>query len=119
MATAGILDEDSRVELIDGKVVDMSGIGDLHVGKVGRLDNLRQRLVGGRAMMSSQSPIHLDDFNEPQLDLTVARFRDDWYETAKPRPADILWLIEVADTSLRRDRALKLPLYARFGITEV
>ena len=36
-----------------------------------------------------------------------------------PGPADVLLLIEVADSSLRFDRAVKLPLYARSGIAEV
>jgi Uma2 family endonuclease len=47
----------------------------------------------------------------------VIRARD--YGDSLPTPVDILLLIEVADTSLAFDRAVKLPLYARAGIAEV
>ena len=49
----------------------------------------------------------------------LLRPRDDYYKAAHPRAADALLVIEVADTSLRFDRLIKLPLYARHGIGEV
>ena len=44
--------------------------------------------------------------------------RDDFYLSGKPRPADILLLIEVSDSSLEYDRQVKLPMYAVAGIAE-
>ncbi|MCU0836787.1 MAG: Uma2 family endonuclease [Chromatiaceae bacterium] len=55
----------------------------------------------------------------PQPDIALLAPRDDFYEAEHPRPADVLLLVEVADTSLAYDRDRKLPLYARFGIPEV
>ena len=49
----------------------------------------------------------------------LLRPRDDYYKSAHPRAADALLVVEVADTSLRFDRLIKLPLYARHGIAEV
>ena len=46
-------------------------------------------------------------------------WRDDFYRSGHPRPADVLLLIEVADTSVGYDRNAKLPVYARAGIPEV
>jgi Uma2 family endonuclease len=43
----------------------------------------------------------------------------DYQHGTPPGPADVLLLVEVADSSLRYDRAVKLPLYARAGIGEV
>jgi len=61
----------------------------------------------------------LDDYSEPQPDVAVVKARADFYRDAHPRGADVLLVIEVADTSLESDRAEKVPLYAKSGIPEV
>ncbi len=55
---------------------------------------------------------------EPEPDVVLARYRGDFYVAALPGPDDILLIVEVADSSLRHDRDVKLPLYARAGIPE-
>ena len=119
LGEAGILRADDRVELIEGEVVAMSPIGAAHAGKVNRLNHLFARLVGDRALIALQNPIRLSDRTEPQPDVVLLRPRADFYETASPTPADIFLLVEVADSSLRFDRLVKLPLYARHGIPAV
>jgi Uma2 family endonuclease len=42
----------------------------------------------------------------------------DDYASGKPRPGDVLLLVEVADSSLDYDRDVKGPLYAENGIVE-
>lgn len=118
MAETGILTEDSRVELIKGRILDMAPIGAPHLGLVNRLTRLLPAVLTGRAILSVQNPVRLDDGSEPQPDVAVLRPRADDYETAVPRPADVLLLVEVADTSLADDRNDKLPLYAEHGIVE-
>lgn len=66
-----------------------------------------------------QNPIRLDQSSEPQPDFALLRPKPGQYRDALPGPSDILLLIEVADSSLRFDREVKLPLYARHGIPEV
>jgi Uma2 family endonuclease len=119
MARAGILPEDSRVELINGEIIDMAPIGSRHAAAVKQLTRILNRAVGDTAIVSVQDPIHLDPHTEPQPDLALLRPRDDFYKTAHPRAADVLLVIEVADTSLHYDREIKIPLYARHGISEV
>jgi Uma2 family endonuclease len=119
MRESGILTEDDRVELLDGEVYLMSPIGPLHVTIVNRLNRILVRQVGDDAIVSIQNPIQLDTFSEPQPDVTVLRYRADEYATKLPVPADILLLIEVADTSLAYDRQQKLPRYAIAQIQEV
>ena len=119
MAEAGILDEDSRVELIEGEIIDMAPIGEAHAGGVNRLNYFLIRMAGDRAVVSVQNPVRLDQRNEPQPDFALLAYRADFYSTVKPTPADVLLLIEVADTTLRFDRTIKLPLYARHGIREL
>lgn len=119
MAEAGILGEDDRVELIEGEIIDMPPIGNVHSSSVKRLLRIFDRAVGDGAVVSVQDPIHLNDFSEPQPDLALLRYRDDFYREAHPTAADVLLLVEVAGSSLAYDRDVKLPLYARHGIPEV
>jgi Uma2 family endonuclease len=63
-------------------------------------------------------PLHLDDFSEPEPDLQVVRFRPDFYSAAHPTADDVVFLVEVADSSLEYDRKVKIGLYARHGLPE-
>jgi Uma2 family endonuclease len=117
MGEAGILHEDDRVELIEGQIVEMAAIGTRHFACVNGLTRLLVRGVGDAAIVSVQNPVGLDEYTEPQPDLTVLRVRD--YRESLPTPEDVLLLIEVSDTTLAYDRGVKLPLYARAGIPEV
>ncbi len=119
MGDAGILRAEDRVELIDGDVVAMTPIGRRHVALVNRLNHLFVARLGDGAIVQPQGSLRLDFSTEPQPDLAVLRYRDDFYETgSRPAPDDILLLIEVADTSIRYDLTTKAALYARAGIGE-
>lgn len=118
MAEAGVLREDDRVELVDGEIVEMTPIGSPHAACVDRLLALLQRWVEGRGILRVQGPIRLDAHSEPLPDLSVLRPRADFYASAHPTPGDIVLVVEVADTSFRYDRDIKVPLYARAGIAE-
>jgi Uma2 family endonuclease len=118
MGDAGILHEDSRVELIEGELIDMSPIGSWHAGIVTQLASVLTMAAGTKAIISSQNPIHLNDHCVPQPDLMVLKPRLDFYKSALPDSSDVLVLIEVADSSIDYDRKTKLPLYARSGVQE-
>ncbi|HVC35036.1 MAG TPA: Uma2 family endonuclease [Chloroflexota bacterium] len=119
MAEAGILKEDDRVELIEGEIVQMSPIGRFHVGIVIRLNHLFVTRLGDVAQVSVQNPVHLHEYSEPEPDVALLVPRADFYTSALPTPADVLLLVEVADSSIEFDREVKIPLYARAGIREV
>ena len=120
MAETGILSARDRVELIDGEIIEIAPIGAPHGGKVDRLNSLVAGLVAdGRVIARVQGPLRLDRRNEPQPDLMLLRPRVDFYESAHPTAADVLLLVEVADSSLAWDRGPKLALYARHGVGEV
>ena len=117
MGEAGILHEDDRVELIEGELVEMTAIGTRHFSCVNRLTRMLVMNVGDEAIVSVQNPVRLNEYNEPQPDLTVIRSRD--YRESLPMPEDVLLLIEVSDTTLAYDRGVKLPIYAQAGIREI
>jgi Uma2 family endonuclease len=119
MAESGILAPDDRVELIEGEIWQMSPIGSRHASRVTRLSyafisNLKKE----EALVISQSPIHLDDFSEPQPDLALLCYREDFYASKLPAAEDVLLVVEVSDTTIHYDRRVKMDLYARHGIAE-
>ena len=116
---AGILNEDSRVELVEGELVWMHAIGSPHAGTVKRLNRLLTRAVADRALVSVQDPIQLGDSSEPQPDLALLAPRADDYTAANPRADEVLLVIEVASSSLDFDRGVKRALYARHAIPEL
>lgn len=119
MAETGVLHPDARVELLDGRIIDMSPIGPFHGGVVKRLSRLFNQMARGRWLVSTQDPLRLDPYSEPQPDVMLLRPTPDDYTNRHPGPEDVLLLIEVADTSLDLDRGEKLPAYGRAGIPEV
>ena len=119
MGETGILGPRDRVELIDGEIIDMSPIGVLHAAIVARLASHFSQRLGPIGVVWCQNPLRLDDISEPEPDIAILRPRADFYMTAHPGAADVLLVIEVADTSLAYDLGTKVPLYARHGIPEV
>jgi len=118
MDESGLLTCDTPTELLDGEIFDMSPINSLHAAAVKRLNRLLSRLLGDSVLLSVQDPIRLSDNSEPQPDIAVLRFRDDYYANEHPTPDDILLIIEVADSTIYKDRNVKMPLYALAGIPE-
>jgi Uma2 family endonuclease len=118
MGRAGVFAEDARLELLEGAIYEMSPIGSPHAACVKSLGALLNRLFNGKLIVGTQDPIRLDDFSEPQPDLTLLRWRDDYYRAAHPTPADVTLVIEVADSTVESDRSYKMPLYAKAGIAE-
>ena len=119
MGRTGILGPEARVELIEGEMIEMAPIGSRHAAAVAFLSMHFTRAVAGAALVWSQNPLRLADDSEPQPDLMLLRPTADRYRSAHPRPADVLLLVEVADTTLGFDRDTKLPLYARHSVPEV
>jgi Uma2 family endonuclease len=118
MGRAGVLGDD-RTELLDGEIVLMSPIGPRHASVVDTLTEALYSLALGRVAIRVQNPVRLIPRSEPQPDIVVARRRRDRYSSAHPTSEDTLLVVEVADSSLHTDRAIKLPIYAREGIVEV
>jgi len=119
MAETGVLKPDARVELLDGKIIDMSPIGPFHGGITKYLSKIFFGAAKGRWITAVQDPVRLDDHSEPQPDLMLLKPVADFYRKRHPQPEDVLLLIEVSDTTLTTDREDKIPAYGHAGIREV
>jgi Uma2 family endonuclease len=118
MGEAGILNEDSRVELIEGGIIKMAPIGSEHAAVVNTIAALF--IVQAKPLLVSvQNPVILGPDSEPQPDLMLLKGRRDKYRSRLPQATDVLLIVEVADTTIARDRNIKIPLYAGAGIPEV
>ena len=93
------------------------GIGDLHAACVRQLNRLFSTVAHDRYLVDIQNPILFAD-SVPEPDCALVAFRSDCYVKGKPRPTDVLLLVEVADSSLEYDREVKRPIYAEAGISE-
>jgi Uma2 family endonuclease len=119
MAEAGVLAPDARVELIEGEIVDMAAMKSRHASIVNELVERAVLAARGHAKVTCQTPLRLSSTSEPEPDLMLLKRRADNYAGSHPTAADVLLLIEVSDITLAYDRGIKIPLYAKHGVTEV
>jgi Uma2 family endonuclease len=119
MAEVGILGRDERVELLDGRIIQMSPIGSRHNAAVSCLVELFVRRLVDTVTVWCQMSLVLDDFSEPEPDVAILRRRADYYEPGLPTSTDVLLMIEVAETSQAYDCGPKARAYARANVPEL
>ncbi len=118
LAELGFFGEDDRFELIKGEIVNMLAKGTSHSVCETLLFREVINLLGHGATVRGQQPIIIPEYSQPEPDLAIVRNVDDNYLSAHPSPSDILLLIEIADSSLKYDQEVKLPLYAEADISD-
>ncbi|PZO37320.1 MAG: hypothetical protein DCF19_19275 [Pseudanabaena frigida] len=118
MIEAGVLDEDDRVELLEGKIVCMSPQRPFHAASVQRSSRLLFKLLSDRAEIRVQLPIVLGNDSEPEPDIAVVRLDANEYSFRHPETADIYLLIEVADSTINKDRKQKARIYGKNHVLE-
>ncbi|MEJ6483178.1 Uma2 family endonuclease [Nostoc punctiforme UO1] len=114
----GFFHEDDHIELINGEIIEMASKGTAHETCLRNLLRELPKVVGDRATLQSQAPIALPPNSEPEPDFAILQNRDDNYLSAHPKPADVLLVMEVSDSSLAYDQDVKISLYAQAGITD-
>jgi Uma2 family endonuclease len=119
MAEVGVLAPDARVELIEGEIIDMAPIGKDHQSIVDQLNRMLVLAVGDDAIVRVQGSVRLSQWSEPEPDVVLLAPRPDFYRGEFALGTDTLLVIEASDTTLRYDRDVKVPLYARHGVPEV
>ncbi|CAN1212392.1 Uma2 family endonuclease [Tumidithrix helvetica PCC 7403] len=109
--------EGDRIELVRGEIVQMAPKTTSHVFCSRSLLDELPSLLQGRAKFQCQDPILLPSGSEPEPDFVIINPKPDNYLSGHPTPADILLVIEVADSSLDYDQTVKAELYAEAGIS--
>jgi Uma2 family endonuclease len=119
MGQAGIFHPEARLELIEGEIIEMSPVGDRHIGCVNRATALFSTRLAGKVVVSVQNAVRLSRYTEPQPDIVLARPRKDYYSTRRILPRDTFLVIEISDSTIRYDRNRKMPLYAKSRVPEL
>ncbi len=113
----GVFQEDERLELIEGEILEMTPQNARHAGTIQLVYEALDAALAEGYCLRVQLPLALGQDSEPEPDVAVVAGRPRDYLGAHPATAALV--VEVADSSLAFDRHRKLPLYARHGIPEV
>lgn len=116
MIAAGVFEENERIELLEGVIVEMSPQKPAHAEVISRLCDPRFVTPGPDVVVRAQLPLTLGQGSEPEPDVAVVARRPEGYGRSHPTTA--LLLFEVARESLPKDRVVKSAVYARAGIPE-
>ena len=115
MLQAGIIDEDTQIELLEGILVAKMTKNPPHRLSTGLLQDALLAIMPANYHLNLQEPITLDD-GEPEPDLAIVRGQRLNFRDRHPAASDVVLVIEVSDATLERDRTIKQRIYARVGI---
>ena len=115
MARVGLLLDGEPVELVEGWLIAKMTKTRPHVVATGLLWEVLSRSIPAGWFVLTQAPISTFD-SEPEPDVMVVRGHHRDYSDRHPNPDDVGLVVEVADTSLSYDRAIKRRMYARAGV---
>jgi Uma2 family endonuclease len=113
----GFFDEDDNIELLEGYLVHKMAKNPPHESTNDRLIRTLARMLPDDWQLRNQGSATIND-SEPEPDFVIMKGDDNTYSNRHPEPADIAFLIEVADSSVPRDRGWKQRIYARAGVQE-
>lgn len=113
----GLFTASDRIELLYGKIVDLTPVGSPHSHCVTLIAEFLRDRFGKAYTYREEKPVTLPaTTSEPQPDVTVVKRRD--YTFDNPEPADIQLVVEVASSSLDKDQTVKVMLYAEAAVAE-
>lgn len=113
LAEQGFFDG-KRVQLIDGKIIEMPAQGHAHVRAASLLSRWAMAAFDPKHWVRIRMPLNAGRRSDPEPDVCVAR---EALERYKDHPTTALLVIEVSDKSLRLDRR-KLAIYAAADVDE-
>lgn len=116
LAELNFFNEDDRVELVRGEIIQMIAKGTPHSVCGTRLNREITKLIGDRATARTQEPLQLPPNSAPEPDYAIVQNREDDYLASHPNSEDVMVVIEISDSSLSYDQEIKLKLYAESGI---
>lgn len=117
MINCGILTPESRVELLEGRIIEMNPQRAPHAATTQRASDYVKAQLNQQAHIRMQLPITLST-SEPEPDIAAVNIDPKAYGDRHPTAGEIFFLIEVSDTTLRIDRQEKALIYAKANIPE-
>ena len=111
-----MLDDPDKVELIDGFLVKKMAKNPPHIATVKRIYKSLDGLLPTGWTWQKEDPVRIPNFDEPEPDFAVLRGSDDDYNGRIPEHSDVALVVEVAESTLERDRGRKQMTYANGGI---
>lgn len=114
----GLLTPEASVELINGQIIEMVPQQPPHAATTDEGGDYLKALFSGKAKVRVQLPVTLPPDSEPEPDFAIVKIDENFYCDRHPNPSDIHLIIEVADSTLQKDRQYKSQLYAQAGIPE-
>ena len=118
MIKNGVFDENDRVELLNGAIIEKMPKGTKHATLNDIIATRLIQKLGEIACVRNQNPIWLDDFSEPEPDIVLAEPPLENYYNNHPTPKDIFLILEISDSTLNYDRRAKSLAYSKAGIRQ-
>jgi len=111
MIAAGVFTDADRCELLEGRVVRKVTHNPPHDAALTRLHRRLTRVLSEEWLLRVQCAISTAT-SEPEPDVAVVRGPEQRYDSRHPSSRDIVFVAEVADSSLEQDRVEKQRIYA-------
>jgi hypothetical protein len=105
MVRTGILTDEDHLELIEGDLIEMAPAGPEHADLVAYIARIMRTQT--TFLVREEKPVTLPEHFEPEPDIALVKPRR--YRQAHPHPTGVVMIIEVADTSLDKDKGVKVP----------
>ena len=112
----GILGEDDPVELLEGWLIPKMPKNPPHRASTKLTRNALEAIIPNGWYVDAQEPITLEN-SEPEPDIVIVKGDTRDYLDRHPGASDLALVVEIADSTLERDRTLKKGIYARAGIS--
>jgi Uma2 family endonuclease len=116
MVESGALGEDDPIELLNGILVRKMPKNPQHSTASDLCRRAIERVMPPGWHVRKEDPVRIPDYDEPEPDLAMARGDVGDFSSRHPTPGDLALIVEVAESSLVRDRTEKRDIYARAGI---
>lgn len=118
MGESGIIAAQEEVELIEGQIITKPMKGTSHEAAITRVERALRNRLDNRVLLRLQSAVRLSDYSEPEPDIALVYPDPMDYEDHHPTPPEIYLIVEIADTTLKRDTEFKANVYAKAAIND-
>jgi len=116
MIADGSIPEDDPVELIEGLLVKKMSRNPPHIVSAKKGLRALSLIIPGGWHVAKEDPIVASDLSKPEPDLAVVRGVAEDYAERDVTAADVALAIEIAVSSLSRDRTVRFHVYSASGI---